>query len=212
MKSYLSSFLTTFSYPEESRAPLLDGLDKLLASPMRETFLSFLDAYEKDTHIRYNDIFKKMDEVSLSAEIHPYTGVFLLLALWTKRAREVWREKGYSDELFHNTFLDLRYKIIECKLVKGVWGTFVADWYPRFFTAKIFALGRLQFEMIPLGKCAKVGELTLDEKSPVLSMHIPRNGESMSPDKIEESFRMAKAFFRERFEKEGAPLLFHCHS
>ena len=212
MKDYLISFLDTFDYPKDAYPALTEALEKILASERAGDFLAFLDAYDKGTDIPYFDIFNQMKEVSASAGVHEYTGVFVLLALMTKKAREHWHEKGYDDALFHNTFLDLKYKIVECKLVKGVWGTFVPRWYPGFYKAQMFAFGRLQFEVKPLKKCAKVGTLELTEETPVVSIHIPRTGEGMTPQSIDDAFRAARAFFAEEFRKNNNPLLFHCQS
>ena len=212
MKDYLTSFLTEFDYPKEAFVELQNALSCLLTCPMADDFTRLLCEYEKDADVPYNDFFSLMDSISECAGIHPYTGVFLLLALLTKSARKHWKAKGYSDDLFYHTFLDLRYKIVECKLVKGVWGTFVAKWYPRFFKTEIFALGRLQYEIVPLGKSFTIGDLCLTETSPVVSMHIPRTGEGMPPEEIDKSFALAKAFFREEFQRRNAPLVFHCES
>ena len=212
MKDYLISFLKEYDFPVQSHAPLTEALEKLLCCERADLFLSFLDAYREDMKAPVYDYYKKMDEVSECAGVHPYTGVFLLLLLLTKDAKRHWLALGYSEALFHDTFLDLRYKLIECKLVKGVWGTFVSSWYTIFFRAKIFAFGRLQYECTRLGKDVKLGDLSLDKDTPVLSIHIPRTGTSIAPEEIDRSLQMAKEFFADAASKEHTPLIFYCHS
>ena len=51
-------------------------------------------------------------------------------------------------EIFINSFLDLKYKLEECKLVKGIRGSFVSGWFGGWFNFSLLALGRLQFEKI----------------------------------------------------------------
>jgi len=53
-----------------------------------------------------------------------------------------------TDELFWDTIADLKFKLIECHDVYGIWGTFVASWYPWFYTMHRFKLGRLQYEAV----------------------------------------------------------------
>ena len=63
-----------------------------------------------------------------------------------QRARRDYLAQGVCEEIFWDTFCDLRYKLLECKTIHGVWGNFVASWYPIFYTCQIVKLGRLEFE------------------------------------------------------------------
>ncbi len=55
---------------------------------------------------------------------------------------EAYAQAGLSEEIFWNTFQDLKYKLLECREVQGVWGNFVSFWYPIFYTCDIFQAGQ----------------------------------------------------------------------
>ena len=74
------------------------------------------------------------------------------------------RVVAIDDTIFYNTMLDLRYKLEECKLVHNQIGTFVPKWYKGFFEMKIFALGRLQFEINHTWFDCKVNGKTINIK------------------------------------------------
>ena len=44
------------------------------------------------------------------------------LALASERLRENYRAAGLTDELFWDTIADLKFKLIECHDVYGIWG------------------------------------------------------------------------------------------
>ena len=106
----------------------------------------------------------------------------------------------------------LKYKLLECREVQGVWGNFVSFWYPIFYTCDIFKLGRLEYEnttyaweepYIKNGYAIKHGD-------PVKSVHIPSSGEPFDEAARLASYRLAYEFFRE--ELNGGPLVCVCDS
>ena len=68
---------------------------------------------------------------------------FILLC--AKPLRYIYQNKGLGEELFIDTMMDAKYKLMECKAVHNIWGTFVLTWFKGFFTLDRFKLGRLQF-------------------------------------------------------------------
>lgn len=143
--------------------------------------------------------------------IHPYTMSLLFLVCASAKLREKYTEAGYSDELYWNTILDLKTKALECQKVYGVWGVFVAFWYPIFFRMDLFRLGRLQFERSTFhGKMpVTVDGVTVFPGQPVYSVHIP-SGLPLISAQCEESYRMAHSFFLS--ELRGKPLICQCDS
>jgi hypothetical protein len=104
--------------------------------------------------------------------------------------------------------LDLKYKLKECELVKGIVGSFVCFWFGGFFRLQRFALGRLQFEIIPSkynyernGKSIKIGD-------PIINVHIPRTETPLLHEKCIEAYSMAKKFFADKFS--DSPVAFCC--
>ena len=81
-----------------------------------------------------------MDALSERTGLHRHVVDFLFLALASERLRENYRAAGLTDELFWDTIADLKFKLIECHDVYDIWGTFVASWYPWFYTALSWAV------------------------------------------------------------------------
>ena len=118
-------------------------------------------------------------------------------------------EKGNIDEIiFYNTMRDLRYKLEECRLVRGKYGTFVPWWYKGFFEMKIFALGRLQFEINYTWFDCEVDGKHIPKDTKVLSVHIPRTGTKLEHCLVEDSYRRAADFFKDEFDN----IIFICNS
>ena len=113
-------------------------------------------------------------------------------------------------QIYHDSVLDLKWKLEECKLVKGVCGSFVAVWFPNFFKLTRFALGRLQFELMPIPfDYEKQGVKLEKNKSLVINVHIPRTGKPMDKESCDKSYEMAREFFKAQVGESPA---FICHS
>lgn len=120
-------------------------------------------------------------------------------------ARVAYQVRGISDEVYFETFSDLRIWSEECKLKYGVYGIEEYMWLQEHVRLALFRLGRLQFQPLALDR-----ELVLDGRrfakgQIVLNVHIPA-GEPLDPQMAEASYEQARAFFR------GVPPVFVCHS
>ena len=150
------------------------------------------------------------ENIAKELSIHEYTVKFVLSICLSKISKEHYLNAGYSQELWHSRFFDLRYKLIECKLVMNIDGTFVANWFMRFFNLTRFGFKRLQFEISTSkvnfelnGNVIKVGD-------PVINIHIPRTETPLSPIEFEQDFETAAHFFKDNFTRTQIP--FVCHS
>lgn len=211
-ESYLSSFWEEFDYPADAREALHNDLVTLLACEgAREELQSILDAYDQSPDICFEDAIKRADGIADAAGISRYAAQFLMFALMTRSLKRYYAEAGYSTELYRRTMLDLRYKAVECKLVKGCWGTFVAGWFPRFFRLERFTFGLLQFETVPFGRTYEKGELHLSPTDTVINVHIPRTGGRLEQSTLPGAFAEAAEFFRDT-RPAGRPAVFVCSS
>jgi hypothetical protein len=114
-------------------------------------------------------------------------------------------ESGIDLQIYKDTVLDLKWKIEECKIVKGICGSFVAAWFPGFFNMTRFALGRLQFELIPIGfDYEKNGIKLKKDKSIVINVHIPRTGTPLDKMSCDRAYAQAREFFKDKIEKNTA--------
>lgn len=210
MRKYLENALKYFDYDTNDAAFLLKTYDKIEADP--EALSLWNDAvaiYENDFTCDQSEIIKLAARVAAKLRINEYTTDLLIYLCLTGHAKQVYEEHGLSEELFKNTMLDLRYKLEECKAVKGVIGTFVVPWFGGFFDLHRFAFGRLQFEVMPFEKNYEKDDKKLTPQSKVINVHIPRTGTPLSPDLCEAAFAEAESFFANEVDKNVA---FVCHS
>ncbi len=169
--------------------------------------MSQLDTLEEQYFDSFNseDLEDKLTKLSEASGYSKYT-VDMLLALYAcVRLRRMYSEKGYADEFFAHNMKDLTYKLVECKKLHDVWGTFVFPWFYGFYKLERFCLGRLQYEKREIdfdyGDIKKKG----DE---VINIHIPSAG-PLTPESVQESLRLAYDFFGPNY---GDRLIFMCHS
>ncbi len=197
MRTYLQAFLQAFEYPRECVTALLCDYEKIKTSAEFSALVSEYD--EKGAACDFERALGVLPSIAENSGIHTYSAVMLYYLCLTKRWKSLCLEKGIDESVWENSARDLRYKVLECKAVQGVWGTFVGTWFIRFFRLERFALGRLQFEWVRLGySYSKDGVEFLPDEW-VLNVHIPKTGTPLTRDSVEEAYRMAVAFFAERF-------------
>ena len=212
MRSYLQQFLTDFEYAPDDAAFLLSSYDKIVANEQaRQHFENAIATYEADIHCDYNALTALSKKASRACGIHNHTADLLLFICLSKHLKAQYEARGIDQGIWHDSMLDLRYKLEECKLVRGVCGMFVAFWMPGWFKMTRFSLGRLQFEVVEFGREYQKGDLFLTKESKVLNMHIPRSGQPLAKALYEDAFARAKIFFKDSFP-ENAPVPFVCHS
>ena len=199
MKAYLQEFFREFSYAAGDAQILTDAYDIIAAnSQANALFTSAVDAYEKDICIDYaTEIFDKAKQVAKMANLHPYTVTLLAFICLTKRLKAVYLERGLDMQIYKDSVLDLRWKLDECKAVRGICGTFLESWFPGFFKLERFALGRVQFELIPAGfDYDKNGVKIVKDESTLVNVHIPRTGTPLDKEICDKAYQAAREFFR----------------
>ncbi|RKJ42040.1 hypothetical protein D7X94_00750 [Acutalibacter sp. 1XD8-33] len=205
-KEFLQLFLEKTGFPQEAKEAYAQAVEKLDGEAMDGAIEFF---YENDFSIPLTQPL--VDDMAENAGLSPYTVWGLLLVLAAESARQDYLENGISEEIFWDTFCDLRYKALECKENYGVFGTFVAFWYPIFYRCDIVKLGRLEYETIIYdGPPRTLSGHTIRPGDKVLNIHIPSSGEPFDRESRLDSYRQAYAFFR-KLRKDG-PLVCLCHS
>ena len=195
MRGYLVDFMIECGYYKEDINELSDAFDKLCAAD-GEKLDSLISDYKKSYNVDYTGAIASVDEIAERSGVHKYTAELLLFLCYTRALRTHYENAGISESIYQNTVLDLKYKLDECKCVHGICGSFVAYWFAGFFKLERFALGRLQFELVPLGaEYSKNGvRLSLDSK--VINVHIPRTCTPLYRDAVLQSYSLAADFFR----------------
>lgn len=215
MKEYLHQFFEEFSYPQEAREQLEQTCDRIYSDEiLKEDFEKVLKCYEEQMDCDFAALLAQMETISAKAGIHVYTGHMLLLICLSKTLKQYYRTAGVEEEIWHTCMCDLKYKLMECKCVYDIWGTFVAGWFDWFYSMKRFGFGKLQFEVIPFKRHYEKEGVVLTPESSVINVHIPRTGTRLDAESRMESYRKAAEFYKNRPGSEfaGQPLVFVCHS
>ena len=199
MRQYFIDFMDGYNYDVEDISALVEAYDKIKENSVaREIFDSIIETYNSDCNCDFAPIIEAFPKIAEAADIHEYTAAFIVFSCLTKRTRELYKTNGISDDIFVRSFFDLKYKLDTCKKVKGVRGTYVYTWYPRFYNLTRFALGRLQYDVKPIEHDYDDGVHSLKTGDTVLGIHIPDDGTPLSPESVHDSFDRAAKFFRER--------------
>lgn len=216
MKNYLTEFFSEFNYPSEAASELFDAYCDILKKPLcKERFEVLVEAYSEGKMPEYSEIKDVCAYISDSSGHHVYTLELLYFICISKHLLSLYEKQDIPRKIWHDSMLDLWCKLIECHLVKGVWGCFVAEWFIGFFRLTRFALGRLQFELLPLGEYLPNIECTVDgmvlrSETVTINVHIPRTETPITKEACDESYDMAKKFFKH--EVGEGRVAFMCHS
>lgn len=168
-----------------------------------ELLRGVISAYEYGNAIEMRDVLTAMDGFAAECGESPYTMRMLPYLCLLEPAEARYSAVGIGEDVYQDSFADLLWKTRECHKIYGVWGSFVAPWFYRFFELKCFALGRLQFEFTSF---KADGPLARGER--VINVHIPSCGSLLRED-CEESYERAVSFFG--FER-GTSTPFVCDS
>ena len=211
MKTYALSFMTEIGFDDEAIEALSSDLERMLAEPESKAIIEKQVAlYETDVNRNYGEFLSETDKAAEIAGVHKYSAELLIFILFSKRLRELYKQNGISDKIWFDSMCDLKWKLWECKAVKGSWGSFVAGWFPGFFNLTRFALGRLQFEIVEFdGEYEKDGK-KLKKGDKVINVHIPRTLTPLDKESRDDAYAQAAEFFSGM--TDGAPIAFVCSS
>ena len=160
-----------------------------------------VQAYQAGETVDIKGVLAQMDTFAAPCGQSPYTMQMLPYLCLLEPARAKYAAAGLEEGIYHDSFADLLWKTRECHRIYGVWGSFVAAWFYRFFELKCFALGRLQFELTDFRADAP---LTRGER--VINVHVPSCG-PLREDDCEASYARAAAFFQMEDRAGGVPFV-----
>ena len=210
MKNYLKNFFEFCEYTKEDSDFLTDVYETIMQNiEAAKLWEQALAIYAENVHCDFKKIISLADQTAEMISIHKYTAELLIFICLTRDLQSEYARRGWNMKIYRDTVLDLKYKTEECKLVKGIVGSFVAPWFFKFFDMTRFALGRLQFQITELGRAYEKNGIVLTPKTKVIDTHIPRSLLPLTPQSCDEAFAIAKAFFSEEI---GETCVFVCHS
>ena len=210
MRSYLEDFFERFEYDADDTSVLLNAYDRIIGcEKTRALWEQAVELYEQDIYCDFKKICEIADSAAGELYINEYTAELLILICLTRRAEREYEARGIEKRVFFDTFRDLRYKLEECKLVRGVVGTFVFWWFGRFYDLTRFAFGRLQFETVEFGESYECGGKRLAPESIVINVHIPRSLEPLDAESCDRAFAEAAEYYGDKID---GPIAFVCSS
>ena len=202
-KNYVEEFLQEFEYPIEDRTAILGAWQTFANN--QEAFKKtkeFLERYKQDVECDFMMILYEMRELSESIGVHQYTGQLLILICMSEQLKEYYRQKGFPLSIWKTCMQDIFYKVVECKLLYGVCGTFVNFWFKGFFQCKRVAFEKLQFEVVEMPFDFQCERVDVKTGEPVLKVHIPRTGGRLEREGQILAYKKAQEFFKEYFGLE----------
>ena len=207
MSAFMKQFLTGIELPEEYIPALIEVWEKLAD---REDFRRLVDRLMAKDYEKIDELLAPAAQIGEEFGAHPYTSHFLLNAAAAEPLLALYRERGVDEEIYWTSMHDLKWKFHECLERYNIPGSFVANWFPRFFHMTRFALGRLQFEHANFNAdsyCACGVELKRGD--PVINIHIPSAGPLTKESRMD-SYRRAYRFYKKDFAGDILPIV--CHS
>lgn len=210
MINAVKDFCTLEEIEDRDREIILSALDLVLKTEGAKNALTEArEAYRNDKYTPFMPLLEKADIMARETNLSPYTCHLLLVICLTDIMADYYEKEGICPDIFKASAADIKYKLNECKKIKGTVGTFVAPWYGGFFNLTRFAIGRLQFECVKLPRDYKKGDIFIPKDTEVINVHIPGSGKPLSEGECTDSFRNAAEFFKNRY---GTGPVFVCHS
>lgn len=205
---FINLLMSRLEFPDAARETFL-SLDKKMNQVQTDQLNSLVNQF-MDEQISIDPILTELNSMSNEICISNYTLHFFFLLKCSGILYERYQENGLAENIYWDTIFDLKYKLIECQDVYGVWGTFVAKWYPGFLNMTRFALGRFQYEEVefPHEQYIK-DDIVVKKGDKVINMHIPSSG-PMTKEIRMNSYKAAYEFFRSKLN--GKPLAVVCDS
>lgn len=211
MKKHYYSVLEQLSLPPEGEAALRDAYAR--------TEAAYPDLLEKAVTVYYDTDFAAEPLYEMLYPVAEELGItesamnFALIACSSKRLLSTYRERGYDEAMFTDFLRDVACKIGENYRWHGVWGLpKITYWYPLFLGLRLFALGRLQYEIYQRpneDRPITVGGHTVQPEDKVYFIHIPGLG-PLTKELRMDSYRRAYTFFKDDFKDK--PCVFYCTS
>ena len=194
--SYINQIIRTLPFPEEARTSLLSAANTVHTIDESD-FLRAVSFYRENS-FSYKETEPLLEIAADKTGIPLYTINLLMLLSCLELLEEEYKARGIDRQVFLDTASDFCCKAQECYTVHGVWGCFVTAWYTILFKVQLFKLGRLEYQIYHYNSTITYNRhgIYLDEKTPVLALHIP-SGAPLPEEECLASYSLAADFFKD---------------
>ncbi len=208
-REHYEAFVKRYDLSEEGVSYLLDAGAKVFDGCGAELAALIEKFYQGNFNVPAVEADRRA--LAEKAGIPYFTLNFVFFASASLGMKEIYREKGISDEVYDDTFGDLIVKAKECRTVHGYWGIFPDTWYTIFFRLELFRLGRLEFgyTTMPGGLSYDKCGVHVEPGEKLITIHIP-SGLPLTRGSRLDSYRRAYEFFPEM--RKGGRLVIACGS
>ena len=146
------SFESTCEYlqfPAEATEALSFQYGKIKCDPSSSELLSkvyeeYRDGCLSRSLYEYQISFEKICQ---EIDVHSFQSQMIFYICLVPLLYDKYLEKGIPESIFKDSVADLRCKLFECHRLYGIWGSFVAVWFSRFFNFTLYGIGRLEFAL-----------------------------------------------------------------
>ena len=204
-KEQMTDLMATIQLPEEGIRQLLDAREQLEKEGHWDVIVQTAEqVMTADGELSV--LTKTLKETEGREEtfgVNRYLLDALMLFCCWEEVKVRYEKQGLPMDVFDKSLEDMKWKMLECYEIHGVYGNFVGHWYDGFFNLTRFGMGRLQFELRPFeGKeDCEVDGVQIHPGDTVINMHIPSAG-PMKPELLDDAFARAEVFFKEHFPKD----------
>lgn len=210
---FLELLMDKTGFPEDSKDTFRDIHTKLLNNPSAAARFDAI-CTQIDNGAR-KEALADADALAESLDVHPYSMELYVFMAKALPLRAQYKAAGYDEQVYWDSMTDLRAKLMECRDVYEINGSFVASWFPGFFEMTRFALGRLQFEITTFNedKPYICGEYTVHPGDKVVNIHIPSLGPLPTESVLDALARAYRfPYFKDVRVGESDVKAFVCHS
>ena len=203
-QEHINKVMDRTGFPQEAKDCFNRVFDRIRNEPvLRKEYYALLHEYlYLDQELSLGKSLDKVTQLAAKYGENEYTKNLDFILSCTPRMYELYEEEGIDEEIYWESMIDLRCKLLECMECKGVPGTFVGGWFNGWFRLTRFALGRFQYDITcyNFGKAVELpcGE-TLLPGTPIANMHIPSSGVPLTDEVRNDSYRKAFNFLSKRF-------------
>ena len=184
-------------FPEEAIESLLVQYGKISGDARAADFMyKVYEDYKNDSlsESLYN-LQYSFEKLCQEIDVHNFSSQMIFYLCLVPALYEKYKKRGIPEEIFRDSMADLRCKLFECYRLYGIWGSFVAVWFARFFNFTLYGIGRLEFAPFSCDYDFTCAEGSVKKGDPVIDVHIPSRGR-LPHDEVIKSYKMAYEFFK----------------
>jgi RimJ/RimL family protein N-acetyltransferase len=206
---YFTEFMKEYDYPSEAQEELIHNYGLLQQSSQWSDFQRLVLAYGENKDNFNQDAIKRLQQIASGSMISEYSINLIYLIRISKSLQKRYEEVRWTQQMFRDAMMDLKYKLQECHQMYDIWGNFVIWWELGFFDLSRVALGRLQFEIQEFSSDYTRDGFYIKKGEPIINLHIPSSGPLHEKDCLQ-AYKAAAKFYKKNFP--GKVIWFTCSS